>query len=40
MWLLKSQFDQNPIMIYHKFNGNFKNHINFKRIKGRQEDDR
>jgi len=29
MWLLKSPLDQNPIMIYHKFNGDFKSHINF-----------
>jgi hypothetical protein len=28
MWLLKSPLDQNPILIYHKFNGNFKSHIN------------
>jgi hypothetical protein len=33
MWLLKSLFDQNPIMIYHKFNGNFKNQMNFGGIK-------
>jgi len=39
MWLLKSQLDQNPIMIYHKFNGNFKSHMNFERIKGGQWDD-
>jgi hypothetical protein len=30
MWLLKLLLDQNIIMIYHKFNGNFKSHINFK----------
>jgi len=34
MWLLKSPLDQNPIMIYHKFNGDFKSHINFGRKKG------
>jgi hypothetical protein len=39
MWLLKSPLDQNPTMIYHKFNGDFKSHINFGRIKGGQEDD-
>jgi hypothetical protein len=38
-WLLKSPFDQNSIMIYHKFNGDFKSHINFGRIKGGQKDD-
>jgi hypothetical protein len=26
-WLLKSSFDQNSIVINHKFNGNFKRHI-------------
>jgi hypothetical protein len=31
MWLLKSQFDQNLIMINHKSNGNFNNHIIFSR---------
>lgn len=30
MWLLKLLFDQNLIVIYHKFNGDFKNQINFK----------
>jgi hypothetical protein len=39
MWLLKSPLDQNLIMIYHKFNGDFKNHINFRRIKRRRNDD-
>jgi hypothetical protein len=39
MWLLKSPLEQNPIMIYHKFNGDFKSHINFGRIKGGQMDD-
>jgi len=39
MWLLKSPLDQNSIMIYHKFNGNFKSHIKFERTKGGQEDD-
>jgi hypothetical protein len=34
MWLLKSPLDQNPTMIYHKFNGDFKSYINFGRIKG------
>jgi hypothetical protein len=27
MWLLKSPFDQNSIMINHKLNGNFNSHI-------------
>jgi hypothetical protein len=39
MWLLKSSLDQNSIMIYHKSNGNFKSHINFRGIKGGQMDD-
>jgi hypothetical protein len=39
MWLIKSQLDQNPIMIYHKFNGDFKSHINFRGTKGGQRDD-
>jgi hypothetical protein len=39
MWLLKSPLDQNLIMIYHKFNSNFKSHINFERIKRGQWDD-
>jgi hypothetical protein len=26
---LKSLLDQNPIVVYHKFNGDFKSHINF-----------
>jgi hypothetical protein len=39
MWLLKSPLDQNSIMIYHKFNDDFKSHINFERIKGGQGDD-
>jgi hypothetical protein len=31
MWILKSHLDQNPyIVIYHKFNNDFKNHINFE----------
>jgi len=30
MWLLKLLFDQNSIVIYHKFNGDFKSHVNFK----------
>jgi len=38
MWLLKSPLDQNPIVIYHKFNGNFKSHINFGRTKRGQGD--
>ena len=33
MWLSKSPLDQNLNMMYLKFNGNFKSHINFKRIK-------
>jgi hypothetical protein len=39
MWLLKSLLDQNSIMIYHKFNGDFKSHIKFGRTKRGQEDD-
>jgi len=39
MWLLKSPLDQNSIMIYKKYNGDLKSHINFGRIKGGQEDD-
>jgi hypothetical protein len=39
MWLLKLLLHQNLIMIYHKFNSDFKSHVNFMRIKGRQEDD-
>jgi hypothetical protein len=39
MWLLKLSLDQNSIMNYHKFNGDFKSHINFERIKRRQRDD-
>jgi len=34
MWLLKLPLDQNSRMIYDKFNGNFKSHINFERTKG------
>jgi hypothetical protein len=33
MWLLKSQLNQNSIMVYHVFNSNFKSHINFKGTK-------
>jgi hypothetical protein len=33
MWLLKLPLDQNLIVIYHKFNNNFKSHINFNEIK-------
>jgi hypothetical protein len=36
MWLLKSPLDQNPRVIYQKFNGNFKSHVNFEEIKGGQ----
>jgi hypothetical protein len=36
---LKLPLDQNLIVIYHKFNGDFKSHINFGRTKGRQGDD-
>jgi hypothetical protein len=28
LWLLKSPLDQNLIVIYHKFNSDFKSHIN------------
>jgi hypothetical protein len=35
MWLLKSLFDQNSIMINHKSNNNFKSHII---IRGTQEE--
>jgi hypothetical protein len=38
MCLLKSPLDQNSIMIYHKFNGDFKSHINFGGTKGGQWD--
>jgi hypothetical protein len=38
MWFLKSPLDQNPIVIYQKFNGNFKSHINFKEIKKKKND--
>jgi len=30
IWLLKSPFVQNSIVIYHKANGDFKSHINFR----------
>jgi hypothetical protein len=39
MWLLKSPLDQNPRVIYQKFNGDFKSHINFGGTKERQGDD-
>jgi hypothetical protein len=39
MWLLKSPLDQNPKVIYQKFNGDFKSHINFGKTKGGQGDD-
>jgi hypothetical protein len=29
MWLLKSPLDQKSIIIYHKFNDDYKSHINF-----------
>jgi len=29
MWLLKLPLNQNPIVIYQQFNGDFKSHINF-----------
>jgi hypothetical protein len=32
MWLLKSPFDQNSIMINHKFNYDFNSHIILSRI--------
>jgi hypothetical protein len=35
MWLLKSPLDQNPRVIYQKFNSNFKSHIIFG---GQKED--
>jgi hypothetical protein len=31
MWLLKLLLNQNSIVIYRKFNGDFKSHINFGR---------
>jgi hypothetical protein len=34
MCLLKSQLKQNLVMIYYKFNGDFKIHINLGRYKG------
>jgi hypothetical protein len=36
MWLLKSSLNQNPIVIYQKFNGDLKSHINFGGTKGGQ----
>jgi hypothetical protein len=39
MWLLKLLLDQNLIVIYQKFNGNFKSHINFEGTKEGQKDD-
>jgi hypothetical protein len=39
MWLLKSPLDQNSIVIYHKFNGDFKSHINFEETKREQMGD-
>jgi hypothetical protein len=39
MWLLKSTLDQNPRVIYQKFNGDFKSHINFGGTKREQGDD-
>jgi len=39
MWILKSPLDQNPRVIYQKFNGDFKSHINFGGTKGGQGDD-
>jgi hypothetical protein len=36
---LKSPLDQNPRVIYQKFNGDFKSHINFGGTKGGQGDD-
>jgi ribosomal protein L33 len=39
MWLLKSPLDQNPRVIYQKFNGDFKSHINFRETKGGEGDD-
>jgi hypothetical protein len=33
MYLLKLQLDQNLIVIYSKFNSNFKNHIKFGMIR-------
>jgi hypothetical protein len=39
MWLLKSQLNQNQIVVYHKFNGNFKNHTNFLGTKKKKHKD-
>jgi hypothetical protein len=39
MGYLKSPLNQNSILIYHKFNGDFKNHIKFGRTKKGQGDD-
>jgi hypothetical protein len=36
---LKIPLDQNPIVVYHKFNGNFKSYINFGETKGGHEGD-
>jgi hypothetical protein len=33
MWLLKSPLDQNLIVIFYKFNGDFKSLINFEGTK-------
>jgi hypothetical protein len=38
MCLLKLSLDQNSIVVYHKFNGDFKSHINFGRTKGGHND--
>jgi hypothetical protein len=39
MLLLKLSLDQNSIVIYEKFNGDFKSHINFGETKGGQKND-
>jgi hypothetical protein len=39
IWLLKSSLDQNPIMTFHKFNGDCNRHINGMETKRGQMDD-
>jgi hypothetical protein len=37
MCLLKSLLDQNLIVIYYKFNGDFKNHVKFERTEKKKK---
>jgi len=39
MWFLKLQLDQNLVVVYHKFNSDFKSHINFRMTKNRHKGD-